>query len=300
MPDVPVHPATPYPDWAGFDAPRYTPVPDDVFDLWLPHLSGAELKVLLYICRRTFGFKKEADSISFAQLTHGITTQAGRALDHGTGLSMAGAQTAVKGLLTQGLIVKQTNKAADGGNAPTTYRLRLRGDTPHPGLIPSAKNQYGGMLEIGIPLYQKLATQETDVQETESQEDSNPPAPQKTRRNGHTPAATPAAAPVSLRDSAPRYTGPHSPYLAGVIFDHSTELGDAAHKAANSTQAHRLWQASGLDEAAFVALLHTARQRVRTYQGKQGTGTITNKMGYYFRVLAALVAGTDSAPVDHP
>ena len=62
----------PYPDWPGFDAPRYTPVPDDLFDLWLPHLSGAEVKVLLYICRRTFGFKKDADAISLAQITGGI------------------------------------------------------------------------------------------------------------------------------------------------------------------------------------------------------------------------------------
>ncbi len=85
--------------------------------------------------------------------------------------------------------------------------------------------------------------------------------------------------------SAARYTGPHSAYLA---FDHSTELGDAVHKAANSTQAHRLWQSSGLDEAAFAALLHEARRLVREYQGKQGHGRIANKMGYYFRCLADL------------
>ena len=75
--------------------------------------------------------------------------------------------------------------------------------------------------------------------------------------------------------------------------NHSCKLGDAAHQAANVTQAHRLWQASGLDEAAFVAHLHAARQLVRTYQGKQGTGTIANKMGYYFRVLSRLCAAPD-------
>ena len=173
MPDPSRHSVPPpYPDWAGFDAPRYTPVPDDVFDLWLPHLSGAELKVLLYICRRTFGFKKTADRISFAQLTHGITTAAGRTLDYGTGLSVAGAQTAVKGLLAHGLICKATQQAPDGGNAPTTYRLRLRGDAPPPppAVPPSANNWQRGMLEIGIPLCQKLAIQETALQETDSQE----------------------------------------------------------------------------------------------------------------------------------
>ena len=85
----------------------------------------------------------------------------------------------------------------------------------------------------------------------------------------------------------------YSAYIAGGIFDHSAELGDAAHKAANSTQAHRLWQASGRDEAAFVALLHEARTRVRKGQGQQGSGSITNKMGHYFRCLAALL---DAAP----
>ena len=35
-----------------------------LFDELLPYLSEAELKVLLYIVRRTFGFKKEADAIS--------------------------------------------------------------------------------------------------------------------------------------------------------------------------------------------------------------------------------------------
>ncbi|MDQ2809791.1 MAG: hypothetical protein M3Z04_23180 [Chloroflexota bacterium] len=37
-----------------------------------------------------------------------------------------------------------------------------------------------------------------------------------------------------------------------------------------------------------MALLHEAQHRVRAYQGKQGAGSITHKMGYYFRVLAAL------------
>ena len=48
----------------GFRSPRYTQVPDEVFDELMPRLSGAELKVLLYIIRRTFGFKKERDNIS--------------------------------------------------------------------------------------------------------------------------------------------------------------------------------------------------------------------------------------------
>jgi hypothetical protein len=54
----------------GFQFPTTTPVPDEVFDVLMPQLSGAELKVLMYICRRTFGFKKESDSISLHQEEH--------------------------------------------------------------------------------------------------------------------------------------------------------------------------------------------------------------------------------------
>jgi len=59
-------------------------------------------------------------------------------------------------------------------------------------------------------------------------------------------------------------------------------------------QAQRLRQISGLDEAGFVTHLHAARQLVRTYQGKQGGGTIANRMGYYFKVVADRVG----APVE--
>ena len=48
----------------GFTSPNYTQVPDDLFDVLLPQLVGAELKTLLYIIRRTFGFKKSSDPSS--------------------------------------------------------------------------------------------------------------------------------------------------------------------------------------------------------------------------------------------
>jgi hypothetical protein len=40
-------------------------------------LSGAELKVVLYVARRTFGFGKESDNISLSQMAQGITKRDG-------------------------------------------------------------------------------------------------------------------------------------------------------------------------------------------------------------------------------
>ena len=82
----------------GFRSPTTTPVPDEVFDDLIADLTGAELKVLLYICRRTFGFKKDRDSISLNQIANGITTRDDRVLDRGTGLSKRHVQRALKSL----------------------------------------------------------------------------------------------------------------------------------------------------------------------------------------------------------
>ncbi len=64
----------------GFSTPQYTQVPDQLFDELLSLLTGAELKVLLYICRRTFGFKKESDNISLNQMLNGIRKRMGHVL----------------------------------------------------------------------------------------------------------------------------------------------------------------------------------------------------------------------------
>ncbi len=69
----------------GFESPNTTPVPDVVFDQLLARLGEAELKALLYIIRRTFGFKKDSDTISLNQICKGIVTRDGRVLDRGTG-----------------------------------------------------------------------------------------------------------------------------------------------------------------------------------------------------------------------
>ena len=74
----------------GYSKPNYTPVPDELFDEQLPDLSGAELKVLLYIIRRTFGFKKESDNISLNQMLHGITTKEDVVLDRCIGQQFFG------------------------------------------------------------------------------------------------------------------------------------------------------------------------------------------------------------------
>ncbi|MFC1960019.1 replication protein [Chloroflexota bacterium] len=110
----------------GFAKPNTTPTPDDVFDIFLTELTHAELKVLLYIIRRTYGFKKAVDQISLKQITSGLITRKGRQLDYGAGVNRRTAQRVVKRLEDRGLITVKRVRTEDGYNHVNTYSLRFR------------------------------------------------------------------------------------------------------------------------------------------------------------------------------
>ena len=122
-------------DWSRFEgihAPTYTQTPDEIFDWLMAYLTGAELKVLLYITRRTFGFKKTADAISIEQLCHGMVTRDGRRLDLGTGLKRSTVLDAVRALREKNLILSRQQTDPETGSRPTLYALNLRDDTGYP------------------------------------------------------------------------------------------------------------------------------------------------------------------------
>src|SRR5215207_7735139 len=131
------------PPFAGFASPNYTQVPDELFDVLLPQLADNELRVLLYIIRRTFGFKRDADAISLSQMVSGIKTREGQVLDSGTGLAKSTVARGLKSLREQGIIVATRNASPQRGDQPTTYRLRFRTEaTPDkPTHIPVSQQQ---------------------------------------------------------------------------------------------------------------------------------------------------------------
>jgi Bacteriophage replication protein O len=112
----------------GFGAPQYTSVPDVLFDTLLAELENAELRVLLYIIRRTFGFKKDSDDIAISQMVDGIIKRDGTVLDRGTGLSRPTVKRALRGLVAKGIIVSARNQSANGGNDANTYALRYKNE----------------------------------------------------------------------------------------------------------------------------------------------------------------------------
>lgn len=269
------------PRFAGFVTPRYTPVPDTLFDELLPDLSGAELKVLLYVMRRTMGFKKDSDTISLGQICAGITTREGRRLDRGTGLSRSTAVAAIRSLEEWGMIVCVRNRSEARGLEATTYHLRFVDPSSiiEPGY---AENRTRAGSVTVPPLVRKSDPQETVEQETEQQEtdlfDST----------GH-PLIS-----VSERDAG---------VISAVVADFGRELGDHEHERSNITRAVNLWARSGLRRDEFVALAYEAKRLTRLYQGKQPPGRrIESKGAYFFAVLEGIVErkGTHGAGRDPP
>jgi phage replication O-like protein O len=131
----------------GFQFPNTTQVPNEVFDSLMPQLSGGELKVLLYICRRTFGFRKDSDRISLTQIAHGITTKAGRVLDQGTGLSKRQVQRALR-VLESRKVIKVTRKVDDSGlHEINTYCLNILSSDK---MSPPVETPVSGEVETGV------------------------------------------------------------------------------------------------------------------------------------------------------
>ncbi|MGH2411291.1 MAG: helix-turn-helix transcriptional regulator [Chloroflexota bacterium] len=116
------------PDWAAFPGlypPLYTQTPDVFFDWVAPFLPEIELRVLLYLIRRTLGFKKQGDQITVEQIAGGIVTREGSRLDWGARLGERSVQRALAGLETKGLIERHRQLDPDRGWRPSYIRLRL-------------------------------------------------------------------------------------------------------------------------------------------------------------------------------
>ncbi len=172
----------------GFSAPNFTPVPDELFDELLIELSGAELKALLYIIRRTFGFKKDSDNISLSQMLNGITTRDGQVLDRGAGLSKPTLLQALRSLQEKGIIETERQRSVEKGDEPTLYRLKFAGETRgQKNIAPVVKkfDQGGGKETLPDPWLENLTTQNTVEQETEEQDIYNSNIRKAKSEKGH-------------------------------------------------------------------------------------------------------------------
>ncbi len=86
--------------------------------------------MLLYVMRRTFGFKKGSDRISKSQLENGIMKHDGQLLDRGTGLSRRAVRIAIYSLVEKGILLKRSRFSPAKGHEATEYALNIIGQDP--------------------------------------------------------------------------------------------------------------------------------------------------------------------------
>lgn len=83
----------------------YTKVPNVILDYFMQCLTGAELTIMIFICRKTIGFQKKVDRIAYSTFVEG------------TGLTKPTVAMALKKLVTKQLIIK------NGSTTPHSYSL---------------------------------------------------------------------------------------------------------------------------------------------------------------------------------
>lgn len=311
-------------DWSafpGFYPPRYTPTPDALFDWVMAGLNGAELKVILYIVRRTFGFKKDSDQITQDQIGNGIVRTDGTRLDLGTQLSRSTVQAALASLEQKSLIEVKRSIGPRGREA-SIYSLRIASGEPQEwyttgGPVDQAagspqEKAIGRMIEqasegrldraasgsldragpartTGQPLHGREGIQETAKQERDIQDD----------RGSNQGSNQPSPAFLALRTESPseettRRIPSYSEYIARITQDFSTQFHDRDHVRSNRGRALRLWDRSGLNEKEFVECMYEARTialRAGNIELDATDGSpagTKNRMPYWFAVLEDL------------
>ncbi len=276
-----------------------TATPDWVFDDVAPDLDKAPLKVLLYIVRRTCGFRKSADAISLSQFQHGITTRDGRPLDKGAGVkNRTTLLRALADLEARGLIGHQDALHADGGHATTVYYLRGPGQGHgHEGAAsapPSLPHDRGGVVRSAHhPLVRPAHPQQTDVPTNREIERSVPPTPvapivdpRPGARAGQfagDPAPAAGGVPAAAASSQRRIDADYQA-LAGPIAALVERLGDGAPPWASVSRGYGLMTRAGLAVPAFLALLAEAELLMRP-----SLPHIEKPMAYLFRVVESLI-----------
>ena len=128
----------------GYGGPRFTQIPDELLDDQMALLGHAELKVILHIMRRTYGWRKTSDDISLKQLAEG------------TGLSRRSVQDAVRTLEEKRLVFVERDLTKAGDSAVNTYRVNSGGWGSN---CPTVEKQ------VAHPSLQETSSQETTESE---------------------------------------------------------------------------------------------------------------------------------------
>jgi len=119
------------------DEGGFTKLPNGLLEALYSHrIPGQEMRVVLYVVRKTIGFSKDSDAISYGQIAGALDISRMRAADH------------VKSLASKKILAVSNN----GYRKPSTIRINMdfsewtpvpkKGDIPNNGYTPVPNNGY--------------------------------------------------------------------------------------------------------------------------------------------------------------
>lgn len=118
--------------FAGFSQPQdvgFTRVTNDFIEKELANIKSlAELKVILYLMRHTWGFQEydKFKKLSLDEFVHGRKRRDGSRMDKGTGLGLTATKDGIKRARNHGYIVAVKDES-DKGRVEIYYWLKVRG-----------------------------------------------------------------------------------------------------------------------------------------------------------------------------
>lgn len=125
------------PAFPGFYEPQsnYSKLPHQLINALVEINSIAELKVVLYILRHTWGFRDTHKRITLDEFMHGRKRKDGTRIDNGTGLSVNSVRKGIAEAEAHGFIVIDTDET-DKARWKTAYSLRtIEGEADYQNLI---------------------------------------------------------------------------------------------------------------------------------------------------------------------
>jgi phage replication O-like protein O len=312
-------------EFQGFQSPNYTQVPDELIDHLMIDLSGAELKVVLYIIRRTFGFKRDSDNISLSQMLNGLQAKDGRVLDRGVGLSKKTLLQALRSLEEKRIILTQRRQSLEKGNEPTAYRLNMatagNGAKSTPPLGEKVPQGVGEEIPPSPrgknSAIQQTVKQQTDINHSNLRKASPENEKTDTELTSEQGSGQPVVPPIvggedlqlssavrglaaigdvlaTKRRRSQRYDEDRQ-VIVDLLSDFRREFNDQATLKQSVSRAYNLLQRSDLDIGTFTSRMYEARAITKERSASitsvlAGSTSLSakHKMAYWFSILEDL------------
>lgn len=308
------------PTFPGFEPPtsNFFRMPVSWTDITAKINNLAELKVVEYILRHTWGFQEYGlkKHITIDEFVNGRRRRDGTRMDQGTGLSERGVRYGLDKAVEDGLIEEEVDDS-DRGRQKKYYSLRMRQDSEngeewedfhegvqslHPGVqsLPPRGAEFAPRSEKDTLERNFYSSNIKHFEEKNDYADEVTPGK---RRSGKMESIGNVLDRTRQKVHATSKPVDPEEVLRSYVTDLARELGDEAKLSASVKRVMNLYLRGGFELSRFIGLLMEARSRTREYaaQIKKRSGDKNhpgrkNQFPYFLAVVEDLVGLREKQP----